>query len=30
MEPDGDATRLTLVERGFASLPDEIHEQSYE
>ncbi|HEX6844306.1 MAG TPA: SRPBCC domain-containing protein [Actinomycetota bacterium] len=30
LEADGDATRLTLVERGFASLPDQIHQQSYE
>jgi uncharacterized protein YndB with AHSA1/START domain len=30
LEPDGDATILRLTERGFAALPDQIHQQSYE
>jgi uncharacterized protein YndB with AHSA1/START domain len=27
---EGDVTTVTLTERGFAALPDQIHEQSYE
>jgi uncharacterized protein YndB with AHSA1/START domain len=30
LEADGDATRVTLIESGFAALPDQIYEQSFE
>jgi uncharacterized protein YndB with AHSA1/START domain len=30
LDPAGDRTLVTLTERGFASLPDQIHEQSFE
>jgi uncharacterized protein YndB with AHSA1/START domain len=30
LEEDAGVTTVTLTERGFASLPDQIHEQSYE
>lgn len=30
LSEDGDRTTVTLTERGFAGLPDQIHEQSYE
>ncbi|HEX9039447.1 MAG TPA: SRPBCC domain-containing protein [Trebonia sp.] len=30
LEPDGDGTRLTVVESGFAQLSDEAHRTAYE
>jgi len=30
LEQEGDLTRVTLTESGFATLPDQIYEQSYE
>ena len=29
LEPDGDGTRLTVVESGFAQLPDDAYEKAY-
>jgi len=29
LEPEGDGTRLTVVESGFAQVPDELHPGSY-
>ena len=29
LEPDGDGTRLTVVESGFAQLPDDAHDQAF-
>jgi uncharacterized protein YndB with AHSA1/START domain len=29
LEPDGDGTRLTVVETGFAQLPDDVHDKAF-
>jgi uncharacterized protein YndB with AHSA1/START domain len=29
LEPDGDGTRLTVVESGFAQVPDDVHTGAY-